>query len=1323
MNFITLGLAMNCILSLVFLFTFISIPVATPDSHQVQKHGINISSRNITQEEIDQLKAKVGIYQAGKNYNVIVDGHGTGLVPPTEKQWEFLKENIEVIDSVFTTKKSALPDSVDWTKSKHFPPIGNQGIQGSCIAWPTAYYMKTFQEACENDWDLSGAIWDPQLNAPSIDYQDKIASPAFTFNQLNNRVESVPWLALWNINSMGVCSWKSMPYHEEDDLSWPSEEAYREAPIWRTDELLQLDPQSEKTIIILKNLLAERNLITVSMNGLYIQEMMTLDDYPDTKPSHSCTIVGYNDHKSYVEEGILKQGAFKVANSWGPEWSGDGCFWISYALLSKLYYLYVSFDKIDYKPNLIAVFQASHEAANQCNFAFEYKTHSKSCFKYFLFEWLPIVSVSLQKPPLPNNRMVLDITEFEFNHNDTVEYFACIVTDLFGTEGGTITHFSVEFHEDYDNMPAVYEIVSEETPCPTRKNERDGYGNTCYIWPIQVREPNGGEILSASDVFTIEWQSLNIEDVLIHYSSNLTDWRYQATVRGSESRYYWTVPNISSGVTKIKVSDRSDSAVYDESNAYFTIIGDASIQLISPDGGEEITMGHPMTIEWERSNYDGGIDIHLYYNGFHVDTLAMDILGDTFNWTPMYLSSGDRFQIQLNGSNGYPIDMSDSCFSILSPVNIVQPNGGETWLNESEQPIIWSTTENIKPVNLYLYKENTLVEEIAIATTDTFFLWMLPLELSFGSDYKIGVMTSDRVFEDRSDQAFTITEAKVKWKYDTGKAIFAPLAIDDYDQIYACAVDKIFAFSLSGDLLWQIDHTCGIDSPPIIDGNSMIYISSKSGGDNLIAMYPDGSEKWRIDGSWVGGFTLSHFVPSLSRNNMLYAVNFNHIYTINGEGEKTLFYSMDENFNAGDPTIGHDHLVYCSIHNALYSIDSNGEKNWRVGAHYPTELRSKSIIIDLENNLYCLNYDGVLYKLNGIGEIIWNFDLEVPIAFSRTCLGLVIGYDRILYATAGKYLYALTMDGELVWKTELYGKLNSPPVVGKSKTIYVLSQADIYVPVQKILALNFDGSIRWEYTVCDATRTKGVADGPESISYPIIDDHGHIYIGSRDGYLYSIETCTETGLADTPWPIWRHDMKNTGRQDDYLSFIYPDNEEQFNPGDDIVIRWENSDNIDTFQLEYSTDRGKRWELIDSSVDGGSSYLWEPPNFFEDHQHCLIKISMPGRDAFNDCGKTGFWINNIASKNILHLYENYPNPFNNVTCFKYYLYEESDIRFEIYNMLGEKVKSWGKKRLPIGIHKTEWNGRDDDGKRVSSGVYFLSLSSKNKTITKKMVLLR
>jgi len=88
-----------------------------------------------------------------------------------------------------------------------------------------------------------------------------------------------------------------------------------------------------------------------------------------------------------------------------------------------------------------------------------------------------------------------------------------------------------------------------------------------------------------------------------------------------------------------------------------------------------------------------------------------------------------------------------------------------------------------------------------------------------------------------------------------------------------------------------------------------------------------------------------------------------------------------------------------------------------------------------------------------------------------------------------------------------------------------------------------------------------------------------------------------------------------------------------------------------------------------------------------------------------------------------LLENYPNPFNPTTTISYQLPENCNVELIVFNLKGKKVKILVNEKLDYGNHTIIWNGKDDNNKAVSSGIYFYKLKTDNNEETKKMILMK
>lgn len=434
-----------------------------------ESHGqANVLSRKIVLSDIPRLKQEIGVYEAGKTYNIIIDGHGTGWRPPTEEEWAQIADNGYIVEKITSKETERALSFVDHTSEPWFPPIGNQGSEGSCTCWAVGYYMKTFQEAKEHNWDLSSALWDG--GQPTPEYQDRIISPDFVYHLINEGVNqgTPPMTAINLICSIGASSWEKMPYNPSDSATWPSEEAWMEAPLYRGDisGWHWMRVITDDDVASLKNWIASGNLAAITVDASKIRnllgmslltssDMLTLDNYspPWGDDSwHETTIVGYDDNIEYEEQGQTRYGAFKIANSWGIGgllgWENvpDGCFWISYEAMKNVGFFDFYSDTIGYVPELVASFRLTHSKRGECNIAVGAGSQTKSFTQY----------VEGGNQSFCSNRILFDITDLMDSIPDIYgQQFFLRVFDGGSSTTGLINEFGVEYAESTDPMIAT----------------------------------------------------------------------------------------------------------------------------------------------------------------------------------------------------------------------------------------------------------------------------------------------------------------------------------------------------------------------------------------------------------------------------------------------------------------------------------------------------------------------------------------------------------------------------------------------------------------------------------------------------------------------------------------------------------------------------------------------------------------------------------------------------------------------------------------------------------------------------------------------------
>jgi hypothetical protein len=90
---------------------------------------------------------------------------------------------------------------------------------------------------------------------------------------------------------------------------------------------------------------------------------------------------------------------------------------------------------------------------------------------------------------------------------------------------------------------------------------------------------------------------------------------------------------------------------------------------------------------------------------------------------------------------------------------------------------------------------------------------------------------------------------------------------------------------------------------------------------------------------------------------------------------------------------------------------------------------------------------------------------------------------------------------------------------------------------------------------------------------------------------------------------------------------------------------------------------------------------------------------------------------------LELAQNYPNPFNAQTMISFSLSQPGHVELSINNILGQKIYDWSDNIGQAGTVSVRWDGKNNDGAEVPSGVYFYQLRTTEGTLTRQMTLLK
>lgn len=354
----------------------------------------------------------------------------TGVINPTPEEIEKYPK-YRIAPSLLA---QALPTAVD--NSGGLPPVGDQGRQGSCVAWAVGYYAKTYQEGREHGWDLT-------LDTHQF-------SPAFLYNN-NNSGRDNGLCLYWTldfISGHGCATLAEMPYNQEVYLSWPSAIIYKNALQYRgasssmierkyNAELGQYENYTDEDLALMKHILADGNVfvVAVPMDSV-LGSLDSLNEVCDTiiastvRALHALCVVGYDDTKG-------KSGAFKVVSSWGTGWGKGGFGWLGYNVIKTMGNVdnvgataYVMEDRVDYTPTAYArvnLSQAHRGDLRLYLYAMDSNTqvHAETLFENWGgdnpgFDWYFDVSDFKDfLPPDANHRYNLSLVDMDSDNNIT----------------------------------------------------------------------------------------------------------------------------------------------------------------------------------------------------------------------------------------------------------------------------------------------------------------------------------------------------------------------------------------------------------------------------------------------------------------------------------------------------------------------------------------------------------------------------------------------------------------------------------------------------------------------------------------------------------------------------------------------------------------------------------------------------------------------------------------------------------------------------------------------------------------------------------------
>jgi hypothetical protein len=369
-----------------------------------------------------------------------------------------------------------------------------------------------------------------------------------------------------------------------------------------------------------------------------------------------------------------------------------------------------------------------------------------------------------------------------------------------------------------------------------------------------------------------------------------------------------------------------------------------------------------------------------------------------------------------------------------------------------------------------------------------------------------------------------------------------------------------------------------------------------------------------------------------------------------------------------------------------------------------------------------------LMKLDAMGNVLWddNYDYDTTTDYgSDVCQTLDGGFILV-----GSSYYYSTSQGQYDWGINI---VRTDPSGVKQHHVLVdrpgIQHLNRVIPTvdSGAIAIGTAGAI---YVVKidkygDTTWTKGYGGVGAGWSIVQLADGGYMAFGDRAFNPPEYEDFWLLRLNATGDTLWSRRYRNAERDLGYGldqtsdgGFVMTG--EMFrnagmDPTDFYIVRTDS--NGDTLWTKtVGGDQYERSYCVKQTFDGGYIVVGRTDSYGAgDDDFYVVKL---GPDIPVDV-KEG----DLVHPSSFNLSANYPNPFNPSTTIEYSLGRPVNVKLEILNLLGQEVRTLVDETRSAGRYRIAWDGTNDDGEPVSSGVYLYRFQAGDVVQTRKMLLIK
>ncbi len=869
-----------------------------------------------------------------------------------------------------------------------------------------------------------------------------------------------------------------------------------------------------------------------------------------------------------------------------------------------------------------------------------------------------------------------------------------------------------------------------------------------------IRSPNGGEDWEVGTVQQIAWSSNKTSGtVKIEFSvDSAATWSSIADSTEDDGLFEWSIPNQLSTQCLVRVSDL-DGTPGDVSDTLFTISMPPFISVESPNGGEDWEVGSVQQIRWSSNKTSGTVKIEFSADSAVTWTEVAASTEDDgiFKWT-VPDSPSSHCLVKVSDTDGDPSDLSDAMFTISQVpfISILSPNGGENWEAGSIQKITWSSNKTSGAVTIEFSADSaaTWIEIAGTTEDDGEFDWTVPDSPS--AQCLVRVKDVDGDPSDVSDSVFTILPHSYQLTMvvnpENAGATEPPIGQHSYAE---GTVVTVIAIPAAGYVF--LDWT-GDVADPSNDTTTVTLNEDKTVTANF-AIIPAPITDLRasvqgqqilLEWSATVGATSYHvyrdtthdFIPDREHGSNRLAAG-----VVDQDPETEGVQWTDTGNGAqivGD--VKHNYFYRVTAVSSVESEASNqaGEFDYNLITTSKTDVNEIAVIMNTKKGRH-----PILTAEDLAQAIPYCTDVYYWDAVGQGIVGHVKGLPFNNFSIVPGYPYMINVTKDTVWTV-------AGSYADTSFHLIITDRTDINhiaVPLSKShlttaeqLGQDIPNCTDVYYWNATDQGLVGHVVGLPFANFAVEAGHSY-YVNVTAETIWPAPAESSGVLSIAPASGTPSLALNKGAQVEMLAvphtvygrWMYPP--DQPLSASDLELRaWLVGHEA---QAEAANPAG-------SGCDG--EYWWVSVSNLSPAWQVGDTLEIAIRDKNNSyLGTTRVILSAAGSDNagVLRLEraglpaaeapaslpqefvlnQNYPNPFNPVTLISFQLPEARTITLKIFNLLGDEICTLVNEKKPAGYHQIAWNGKNDLGQEMPSGIYLVKIEAGDFRAYRKMVKIR